>query len=208
MTSEVTSPGRPLVAILRGVHPDEVVGIGEVLLNAGFSRIEVPLNSPDPLDSIRRLAVAFGSRAEIGAGTVLTAEEVRQVHAAGGRLIVAPNASTEVIRTAKGALMTCLPGVLTPTECFAALAAGADGLKIFPANVLGIEGLKAIRAVLPPFTQIYMVGGAGPSNFAQWIKAGATGFGLGTSLYTPGLSAPEVGERALAAVRAYDEAIA
>lgn len=201
-------PGRPLIAILRGVRPDEVVDIGEALIAEGFSRIEVPLNSPDPFESIHRLAHACGTRALIGAGTVLTAEAVRQVQSAGGKLIVAPNCNAEVIRSAKGALMTCLPGVFSPTECFEALAAGADGLKFFPAGVLGIEGLKAIRAVLPIGTPTYVVGGAAPSNFAQWIKAGATGFGLGTSLYTPGLTAAEVGSRAAEAVRAYDEAVA
>ncbi len=197
---------RPIIAILRGVTPDEAVDVSAACIAAGITRIEVPLNSPDPFASIRRMADAHRDIAEIGAGTVLTPDDVGRVAQAGGTLIVSPNCDARVIMATKAAGMASWPGVMTPTECFAALKAGADGLKIFPASLVGPAGIKAMRAVLPADCPVYAVGGAGPDNFAEWIKAGANGFGIGTALYTPGLGADQVATRAKAIVRAYDEA--
>jgi 2-dehydro-3-deoxyphosphogalactonate aldolase len=197
---------RPIIAILRGITPPEAVPICGALIDSGITTIEVPLNSPDPFASIQAMAREFGSRARIGAGTVLTVEDVGRLREAGGTLVVSPNCDPEVIRATVAAGMESWPGVMTPTECFAALKAGATGLKIFPGSLLGPDGLKAIRAVLPKGTQVYAVGGAGPDNFATWIKASADGFGIGTALYTPGLSVDEVRARAQRIVAAYDAA--
>ena len=197
---------REIIAILRGVQPDEAVDICAAIIDAGISNIEVPLNSPDPLDSIGRMVDAFGDQAVIGAGTVLTTSDVAGVVSVGGRMIVSPDTNAEVIMATKASGLASFPGVLTPTECFAALRAGADGLKIFPSFLLGTEGLKAIRAVLPPATKVYAVGGVGPKNFDEWLAAGATGFGIGSGIYKPGMSADQVGELARDIVAAYDAA--
>lgn len=193
----------PIIAILRGLEPARAVEVTAVLVEAGIARIEVPLNSPRPLESIEIMARDFGGIAEIGAGTVLTETEVDLVEQAGGRFVVSPNCEPAVIRRTKALGLTSFPGVFTATECFSALAAGADGLKTFPASLLGPDGLKALRAVLPEATEIYAVGGVGPADFAAWRTAGATGFGLGGSLFQPGWSLSRVKEAAELCVRAW-----
>jgi 2-dehydro-3-deoxyphosphogalactonate aldolase len=198
---------RKLIAILRGLRPEEAIDIGAALIAAGITRIEVPLNSPDPMESIALMVREFAGQAGFGAGTVLAARQVSEVAATGASMIISPNFDPEVVKATKAASMQSYPGVLTPSECFSALKCGADCLKIFPAFQMGIAGLKALRAVLPLQTQIYMVGGVGPENFASWIDAGASGFGLGTSLYAPGRTAREVAASAREAVAAYDLAM-
>ncbi|MEC3862647.1 2-dehydro-3-deoxy-6-phosphogalactonate aldolase [Mesobacterium sp. TK19101] len=197
---------RNIVAILRGVTPDSVTQIASVLIAAGITKIEVPLNSPDPLLSIAQLAQQFGDDALIGAGTVLSEQEVAQVAAAGGRLIVSPDTNPAVVAATKAAGLLAYPGAMTPSECFSALRAGADGLKLFPGSLIGPDGLRAIRAVLPVGTEVLAVGGAGPENFAAWRAAGADGFGIGTALFRPGDTAATVAGNAAAVVQAYDAA--
>lgn len=185
----------PLVAILRGLSPAEALPVGQALVDAGLRILEVPLNSPQPLDSIAQLARAF-PQALVGAGTVLTPAEVRAVHGAGGRLVVAPNYSEAVVREAVALGLVALPGVATPTEAFAALAAGAHGLKLFPAEMLSPAVVRALRAVLPREALLLPVGGIGPATLAAWQGAGADGWGIGSSLYAPGVDAATVGQRA------------
>lgn len=197
---------REIVAILRGITPDEVLPVAQCLLDAGISQIEVPLNSPQPLESIRLLAENYSEQALIGAGTVLNTEQVQGVADAGGTLIISPNCNPEVIRLSKQLGLTSLPGVMTPTECFAALDAGADGLKFFPAFKLGLDGFQALQAVLPEGTKSYAVGGVGAADFSSWLKAGVTGFGIGSALYKPGSNTMEVGAKAKTLVEAWSVA--
>jgi 2-dehydro-3-deoxyphosphogalactonate aldolase len=180
------------------------VPIGQALIDAGFAIIEVPLNSPKPLESIRNLAEAFGDRALIGAGTVIQPSAVAEIKDAGGRLIVMPHSDPQVIRAAKAAGMLALPGAFTATEAFAAIAAGADGLKLFPAEIVEPVGLKALRAILPTDLPVLPVGGITPSSMAEWWPSGASGFGLGSALYKPGDSADIVAGKA----RSFREALA
>ena len=186
----------PLVAILRGLTPAEAPAVGDALVDAGFTLIEVPLNSPDPFDSIKLLVERVGDRAMIGAGTVLTVEDVARVQDVGGTLIVSPNTNTEVIAATAARGMISMPGYFTPSEGFAALAAGATALKLFPADGTTPAYLKAQRAVLPKATRMLAVGGIVPENVAEWRAAGADGFGLGSNLYRPGKSADAVAAEA------------
>jgi 2-dehydro-3-deoxyphosphogalactonate aldolase len=208
MTQPMTWPKlkRSLVAILRGVKPDEVEPIVGALIEAGFELIEVPLNSPDPFASIERLCKRFGNDALIGAGTVLTAADCARVAAAGGRLMVSPNVDPDVLAMACSRGMVTMPGVFTPTEAFLALRCGASALKFFPASVLGPSGIAAQMAVLPKGTIVGAVGGVSDRNLADYAKAGVRAFGLGSSLYRPGMTADEVRATALASIRAYDAA--
>ena len=197
---------RPIIAILRGLRPEEAESIGAALISAGILRIEVPLNSPDPFDSVAALARAFGDDAEFGAGTVLTPEDARRVADAGGRMIVAPNFDAEVGAASQARGLAWYPGVFTATECFAALRAGATGLKLFPAFQACPSGLKALRDVLPVAAQVFAVGGVGPGDFAEWLRAGAAGFGIGGALYRPGDDAATVAAKAAGLVAAWDAA--
>lgn len=198
---------REIIAILRGITPAEAVEVANTLVDAGINRIEVPLNSPEPFDSIGKMLDAVGDRAQIGAGTVLDVQAVERLAEMNAHMVVSPDANASVIVATKQAGMMSYPGIMTPSECFAALHAGADGLKLFPASLLGIDGLKAIGAVLPKGTKTYAVGGVGPEDFADWMAAGVTGFGIGSALYKPGMSAQDVGVRAAKMVAAYDAAL-
>lgn len=208
MTQPIRWPAvrRPLVAILRGIRPDEVEGIVEVLIDTGFEMIEVPLNSPDPFVSIERVCKRFGGEALIGAGTVLTASDCARVADAGGRLMVSPNVDADVLAMAAQKGMVSMPGVFTPTEAFLALRSGASALKFFPASVLGASGIAAIRAVLPQDAVIGAVGGVSDRNFTDYVAAGVHAFGLGSNLYRPGATADDVRVTAEATIAAYDRA--
>lgn len=195
---------RGLVAILRGLKPTEAIAMGQALFDAGIEAIEVPLNSPEPFSSIARIVEVLPKSALVGAGTVLTAADVDGLHKAGGRLLVSPNIDAEVMERAMHHGMVTMPGVFTPTEAFQAIRLGASALKFFPASVLGAGGISAIRAVLPAQTLVGAVGGVSEKDFAGYKAVGVTVFGLGSSLFKPGMSVDDVAVRAHAAVTAWD----
>lgn len=199
---------RPMVAILRGVTPEETARIVDVLIESGMTAIEIPLNSPEPFRSIEIAVRKAPAGVLVGAGTVLTVEAVDRLHDVGGRLLVTPNVDVDVIARARTLGMVTMPGVFTPTEALLAAKAGASSLKFFPASVLGAAGITAIRAVLPAGLMIAAVGGVSDRNFADYVKAGIVAFGLGSSLYKPGMTAEEVAMRVKATIDAYDRAIA
>ena len=198
----------PLVAILRGLAPAAAPALGAALFDAGFRLLEVPLNRPGALEAIRILAASAPPGALVGGGTMLSVDHVDQVFAAGGRLLVAPNCNPAVIRRGVDLGMLCAPGVATPTEAFAALDAGAHALKIFPAEMVGTAGLAAIRTVLPPETPLWPVGGIVPATMAAWVRAGATGFGIGGALFQPGVTPEEIARRAREFAAAWSDATA
>jgi 2-dehydro-3-deoxyphosphogalactonate aldolase len=206
MTHPLFGSSIPIIAILRGITPPEVDDVFDALIDAGITLIEVPLNSPDPFVSIAAMIKRAAGRAKIGAGTVLTEEQVVAVKDIGGTLIVSPNADLAVIRKTKALGMESYPGVFTPSEAFAALGAGADALKFFPAELIGTSGIKAMKAVLPKHVPVLAVGGANETNFGDYIQAGCAGFGIGSNIYKPGMTAAEVGERARKLVAAFKEA--
>ncbi|MBB4568558.1 2-dehydro-3-deoxy-6-phosphogalactonate aldolase [Rhizobium leucaenae] len=209
MTTRIPFPAmkRPLIAILRGIKPEETADIVGALIDAGLAAIEIPLNSPEPFRSIEIAAKMAPADCLIGAGTVLTVEDVDRLDAAGGKLLVTPNVEPAVISRGRDKGMVTMPGVFTATEALSAARAGATGLKFFPAGVLGASGITAIRAVLPPELVIAAVGGVSDKNFADYTKAGILAFGLGTSLYKPGMTTAEVAERAKVTIYAYDAAV-
>lgn len=202
MNSPSLTSGDALIAILRGVQPEEVIAVAQAIFDAGIRVVEVPLNSPRPYDSIKKLCDQFGDSMLVGAGTVLDLDSVRSVRDAGGRLIVSPNTNADVIAETKRLGIISCPGVMTVSECFTALAAGADGLKLFPASSLGPSFIGAVRAVLPPGTPIIPVGGVDEHSIADWVATGADGFGLGSSLYKPGMTPQQVSTRCKSLVAA------
>ncbi len=206
MTADVLLAELPLVAILRGVTPARIEGVAGALFEAGFRAIEVPLNSPEPFKSIETLSKKFGARCLTGAGTVLTTENVDRVADAGGRLLVTPNTNPHVISHGVARGMTVMPGFFTPSEGFAAIAAGARTLKLFPASTGGTDHMKAMLAVLPKDVPVYAVGGVGAANMKEWRKAGAAGFGLGSELFKPDFSDEEISARAKKCVAAFKDA--
>ncbi|GLO71375.1 2-dehydro-3-deoxy-6-phosphogalactonate aldolase [Phaeobacter inhibens] len=197
---------RNIIAILRGLRPEEARAMTDALIAAGITKIEVPLNSPLPYDSIAAMLDQAKGRATVGAGTVLNTDAVAQLSAMGAQMVISPDCNSDVIRASKAAGMLSYPGVFTASECFSALRVGADGLKFFPAFKLGLDGFSALKAVLPADAETYAVGGVGPADFADWQKAGITGFGIGSSLYKPGRSVEDVARLAAETVAAYDEA--
>lgn len=196
---------RHIIAILRGIPPADTVSVCRTLVDAGIEMIEIPLNSPEPFTSIAVAASAIAGPARIGAGTVLTTDDVEQVRSAGGSFVVSPDTNEAVIARTRQLGMASYPGVFTPSDAFRAIRAGATGLKFFPAEVLGSKGIKAMKAVLPPSLPLYAVGGASPDNFREYFEAGCAGFGLGSYIYKPGMTLAQIGERAMTAVRAYDQ---
>ena len=196
----------PLVAILRGLEPDRAVEVGNAIFDAGIRAIEVPLNSPEPFVSIRKLAEKFGDTCLCGAGTVLTTDQVRQTHGAGGRLIVSPNCDSAVIRAALQLDMAVFPGIATATEAFSAIQAGARHLKLFPAATYGARHLKALKDVLPTDVRVYPVGGVGADDIAEWLQAGAAGFGFGSELFRPPYSVDDISQRARRVVEHFNAA--
>lgn len=202
----MTTDHRHLIAILRGITPDETIAVCETLIRSGITMIEVPLNSPRPIDSIRAAAKALQGKAWVGAGTVLREDEVDAVAAAGGAFVVSPDCNEAVIARTLARGLRSYPGVFSPTEAFRAIRAGAHGLKLFPAEVLGAKGIKAMKAVLPPEIPLYAVGGASPENFEEFLAAGCTGFGIGSYLYKPGATLAGITTRAKTVVAAYDKA--
>jgi 2-dehydro-3-deoxyphosphogalactonate aldolase len=195
---------RNIIAILRGITPAECSDVCDVLISSGINKIEVPLNSPDPFESISIMVKLYGQDATIGAGTVLQVDQVRQLYYLGAAMVVSPDCNTDVITTTKDFGMVSYPGCFTASECFSAIRAGADGLKLFPSFVLGTKGLSALRAVLPDEIPVFVVGGVDASNFADWRKAGALGFGIGTALYAPGSKLSDIKKSANDIVKSYD----
>lgn len=199
---------RPIIAILRGLDPVNAIDTCNILIDAGIENIEVPLNSPDPFRSISQMVDRFGKDAMIGAGTVLDIADVKRLADIGAGMVVSPDCNPAVIDATRAAGMQSFPGCFTASECFTALRHGATGLKIFPASIMGPSGVAALRAVLPKDCKVYAVGGAGPDNFADWLKVGTTGFGIGTALFTPDLTRDDIRDRARAIVASYDQAAA